>query len=191
MNKMNLPAAALLAVLAAGCSSAAAIKYYSLDSSDYFTENSQAAGPRLHVKEIAVPAYLNTNSFVMRVSGHEVVYTNENKWVDTLESLLNPSLLKNLKKNLPDTPVTRYRCGTNEKCGELRLTVNNFEVTDRGFAVVDFEYSYVSPAGAEHTATVHREKKLERDGYESMVSSLNGAWQEGVAEMAEFIRSAN
>ena len=170
-----------------GCSETKDIKYYSLDSADYFAKVGEFGNNVLFVKNVSVPEYLDSKSFVFRGKRHEVFYTNENKWVEELSVLLNNSLLKNLRNRTDRWFVTNE--SSMKKQAELAVRINNFEINGSGTAIVDFDYKFDDGAGNAKIGTVHQEKSMNEDGYDAMVAALNGAWQSGIDEMVTRIEN--
>ena len=48
---------------------------------------------------------------------------------------------------------------------------------------MDFDYKFVLKGQNMKMGTIHQEKTLDDDGYDSMVAALNNAWQTGISEM--------
>lgn len=183
MVKCNALMASLIVMvsLTAGCSGTRDVKYYSLDSSDYFSKVGESTDKILFVKSVNVPEYLDTKSFIFRVNQHEVIYTNDNKWVEDLSVILDNSLLKNLRNSTDAWFVTNDVTGNST--AELSVKINNFEINSSSTAVVDFDYKFVLKGQNMKMGTIHQEKTLDDDGYDSMVAALNNAWQTGISEI--------
>ena len=179
-NKLICIASVVMTVLS-GCSGTKDIRYYSLDSADYYAKTGNINNNVLFVKGVVVPEYLDSKSFVVRGSGHEVFYTNENKWIQELSVLLNDSLLKNLRNRTEKWFVINDK--SLKSNAELAVSINNFELNDKSVAVVDFDYKFNDENNNLKIGTVHHEEKMIGDGYDAMVSALNKAWQGAVDEM--------
>ena len=126
-NKLVCTAAVMMTVLS-GCSETKDIRYYSLDSADYYAKTGNINNNVLFVKGVVVPEYLDSKSFVFRGRGHEIFYTNENKWIQELSVLLNDSLLKNLRNRTEKWFVTNDKSIKNN--AELTVSINNFELNE-------------------------------------------------------------
>ena len=183
-NKLVCTAAVMMTVLS-GCSETKDIRYYSLDSADYYAKTGNINNNVLFVKGVVVPEYLDSKSFVFRGRGHEIFYTNENKWIQDLSVLLNDSLLKNLRNRTEKWFVTNDKSIKNN--AELTVSINNFELNDKSIAVVDFDYKFIDGNKNLKIGTVHHEEKMTGDGYDAMVSALNTAWKSAVDEMVMHI----
>ena len=72
---------------------------------------------------------------------------------------------------------------TGNSTAELSVKINNFEINSSSTAVVDFDYKFVLKGQNMKMGTIHQEKTLDDDGYDSMVAALNNAWQTGISEM--------
>jgi uncharacterized lipoprotein YmbA len=167
-----------------GCSSSNNIRYYSLDSDTYFIGAECGKNDNLLlVKRVKIPEYLNTKSIVYRVNEHEVIYTNQNRWVDDLEYLVNVSLVKNLRSNLKSWCIMPHsEVIENKKSGELQISLNNFEVIKSSIAVVDYDYRF-NFNNEQLIGTIHVEENLSNNDYEAVVAALNKAWQKSVKDM--------
>lgn len=182
----------VLCTLMVGCSSTDSnnVKYYSLDATitDDSLINQYDKELIIGIKQISLPQVLNTQSIVFYVSEHEIVQTENNKWISSLGDQINLSLTSQIKKHGIYSFIGK--CSESEvyNCAELAIFLRDFSANYNGQVMVAFDWQYMF-AGKLYRGSVHTLEKINEEGYTAVVTALKKAWTKSVSDMINEIRT--
>jgi len=111
---------------------------------------SPAAGPIVGVGPVAIPAYLNRSSIVVRAGGDEVRLSGEHHWAEPLRDGVSRVLAENLSAMIPTNAVAIFPWRTPWTV-EYRLTVEilRFDGPLGGPAVLNARWRLLDGSGKE------------------------------------------
>jgi hypothetical protein len=145
----KLPAFALAAVLAAGCATTPAPRYYTLQALAPQVETRATASP-LYLAPVAIPDPVDRAELVLSGSSSELLVDEQHRWAGSLRSLVGTTLAEDLARSLGGARVT-----TEEYSGRgYRVEVEIRELTSRPSqeARIEAEWVVRRDDGAERSA---------------------------------------
>lgn len=162
----TLAALTLAAVLAAGCATTPAPRYYTLQALAPQVEARATASP-LYLAPVEIPDPVDRAQFVLSQSSSELLVDEQHRWAGSLRSLIGATLAEDLARSLGDVRVS-----TEEYSGRgFRVEVEIREFTSRPSQEARIEAAWV----------VRRDDGAER----SSRSALREPAGAGFAELAD------
>jgi uncharacterized lipoprotein YmbA len=140
--RTKLPAFALAAMLAAGCATTPAPRYYTLQALAPQVETRITASP-LYLAPVAIPDPVDRAELVISLPSSELLVDEQHRWAGSLKSLIGATLADDLERSLGDARVT-----TEEYSGRgYRVEVEIREFTSRPSQEARIEAAWVVRRG--------------------------------------------
>ncbi|MGE6106825.1 PqiC family protein [Aeromonas sobria] len=183
----RLITALALTGLLAGCSSAPALHYYSLDA-----DGSAQAAPisrpqhQLVLHPVILSDELDASKLVYQMEGKELYFTEYQRWAGSLDGQLNQLTQNGLSARLPGWVVRQDGA---RQGPVLTIRVQRFQGRFDGRAVLSGRWRLLAEDGRVLQDTpFHLERVLPSDGYGTLVSELGLGWQQLLDQIAAELR---
>jgi uncharacterized lipoprotein YmbA len=155
MPRMSLPLAAV-ALIGLSLTSCLNLKRVSDPMRFYVLSpipgTAQAAGGggddlAVGVGPVEIPAYLMDRRMVVRHGGHEVSYSEYDRWAERLDKGIQRVVAANLASLLPSNRVSVSAWQRSDVAAEVYISVLRFETDDQGRVVLEARWRITSPGG--------------------------------------------
>lgn len=183
--------AALLTVVAAGCSSAPPIRYYTL-SADAPHVASAAAVPAYSVAvgPVTLPEAVDRPQLVVRVAANRVAVVDGQRWAEPLQGELAQVITANLARELPGARFATWRqnAALNPDYRVL-IDVRRFESTLGGEALVDALWTVRPRQGNARTGHAVVREPVQGRSYDALVAAHSRALAALSHDIAQSVRA--
>ncbi|MGY4026725.1 PqiC family protein [Aeromonas rivuli] len=173
--------------LLAGCSSAPALHYYSLDA-DGTPQAAPVSRPQhqLVLRPVQLSDQLDNVSLVYQLEGKELLFTEYQRWAGSLDGQLNQLTQNGLSARLPGWVVRQDGA---RQGPVLNISVQRFQGRFDGRAVLSGRWRLLAEDGRVlQDNPFHMERVLPADGYGALVGELGMGWQQLLDQIAAELR---
>jgi len=182
-------AAVALALLAAGCASTPAARFYRLEP---IATPAEATSTRtVVIGPFAVADYLDRPQLVTRGAGGEVVVADFERWAEPLESGFQSAVAVNVTRLLGSSQVLEFPAQAILR-PERRVTgrVSRLDVDDAGTAVLEVQWGVIGPDGTvtDPGRRSRYEAQASGRGYPARVAALNATVAAFSTDVAAAVR---
>lgn len=190
MTIANFLAAALVALMIAGCASPET-RIYSIH-----VPAAGAAAPSVSAVSLAIsvdaPKHLSQPYITARMSPYEVEVSRSSKWESSPEVMVREEIARSLAA-MPSFSDVRLASRPPSGYYFLRMNLRRFERTEeKGVYMAEFaaDVSFFSPEGtAINRASILKKIPLRDSGYASLAEGLSTALSQGIDDISSFVRS--
>jgi uncharacterized lipoprotein YmbA len=166
----------LLTLMGTACTSAPqTVHYYLLHTpSLQQTDNSHSGKPTVALKTIVVADYLRQSSLVLQLNQHELYYSRQDVWAESLQSSFTKALLQDLNHSTPLSYISAL-APSGPISDQVSIKLEHFHITHNASVVASGHYWLTnndSPLASSFSKTFFFERPLQEDGYEHAVQQL-------------------
>jgi uncharacterized lipoprotein YmbA len=158
------------------------VRYYLLHtpSQPIKTTADQANLPIVLVQKIKLADYLRQSSMSMQIGQHEMYYSRQDVWAETLQSSFQKALLQDLNISTQHLYTHNFTPNTAQTMANIELKLEHFHATDDSTVITSGQY-WITPTTSKNTQNVsansivqnfYFELTLEEDGYPHAVKQL-------------------
>jgi len=197
MKTLRLLPVLLAVIISTGCLGLKAkpspSRFYVLGTGSRTSEPGELLCKRLVlVGPVTLAGHLNNAKIALRLGENEIDYVEWCFWADPLSRALPREFIASLSNALPDNCVFSYRkASPDENSVQLELSVDQFEMTDRGNVVVAASWSLTSGSGKirrQGRTRITRPYEVGNEEVVSGVQALTTALDDLAQKIAEELR---
>jgi len=185
MRRLVIVAAALLA---AGCASTPASRFYTLSAQ--IESVAYTPGPSVSVAAVTVPDVVDRPQLVVAVNANEVIIVEQHRWAEPLKGELGRVIAENLSRMTGNAHIAAYPQNASLNA-EYRVLVDfqRFAGRPEGEVLLDALWSLRAANGDLLRSGRARAQESADKGYDALVAAYSRALSTVSAEIAEALKA--
>lgn len=185
MRRLVIVAAALLA---AGCASTPASRFYTLSAQ--IESVAYTPGPSVSVAAVTVPDVVDRPQLVVAVNANEVIIVEQHRWAEPLKGELGRVIAENLSRMTGNAHIAAYPQNASLNA-EYRVLVDfqRFAGRPEGEVLLDALWSLRAANGDLLRSGRARAQESADKGYDALVAAYSRALSTISAEIAEALKA--